>query len=80
MRFTTKALAAGGALAVLMAAAPADAHRDRWGGGPGYYYAPPPVPFYGLPPGASYYAPPPPVFYAPPRPVAPGFGIGFTFR
>ena len=101
-RFTTKALAAGGALAILMAATPADAHRDRWGGGPGYYYAPPPayyvpppppvyyaprqyyapppVPFYGPPPGAYYYAPPPPVFYAPPRPVAPGFGIGFTFR
>jgi hypothetical protein len=91
MRFT-KALAVVGALAALvMAARPADAHWDRWGGGPGYYYAPPPVyhapprvyapppaPFYGPPPGA-YYAPPPPrAFYAPP--VAPGFSVGLSFR
>lgn len=94
MRFT-KALAVVGALAALvMAARPADAHWDRWGGGPGYYhapprvYAPPPAPFYGPPPGA-YYAPPPPpgVYYAPPPPrafyappVAPGFSVGLSFR
>src|SRR5215207_8117562 len=57
MRFMTKVLAVGAALAGLgMAAMPAEAHRDRWGYGPGRYAPPPP---------AYYVPPPPPVYYAP---------------
>ena len=63
MRFKTKALAAAGAFAALLAAAPADAHWDRGYGGHGYYG--PPVRFYAPPPRV-YYPPPPPVYYAPP--------------
>ncbi len=54
---------------------------------PPVYYAPaprvyapaPPLPYYGRPP-APFYAPPPRVYYPPPAAVAPGFGIGLSFR
>jgi len=88
MRMSNAALALVGALGLVNAAAPAEAHWDRWGWRPPVYrYGPPPPPVYYVPPPRVIYGPPPvvyappPVVYPPPPPVyRPGFSIGFGFR
>lgn len=84
----TAALALVGAVGLMITAAPARAHWDRWGWRPPVYrYIPPSPPGYYVPPPRVIYAPPPvvyappPVIYPPPPPVyRPGFSIGFGFR
>jgi hypothetical protein len=75
------ALALVGAVGLVITAAPAKAHWDRWGWRPPVYrYVPPPPPVYYVPPPRVIYVPPP-VVYPPPPPVyRPGFSIGFGFR
>jgi hypothetical protein len=84
MRLSKTALVLGGTLGLVLAAAPAKAHWNRWGP-PAYVYVPPPPVYYVPPPRVVYGPPvlygPPPAFYPPPPPVyGPGFSIGFTLH